>query len=149
MDCSLGYGSDGAPAVVGPREIHVVVEEMAAAGLRVLAFARKEMPPDTIRIQHEDLAEGIQFIGLQGMIDPPPPEAQKAVQDCQRAGVLVKMITGDHAGTAAAIGRQLGLYRESCAMHTQEVLTGRDLANFSDVQLVDAAEHTRALAFFP
>jgi Ca2+-transporting ATPase len=146
MDCSLGYGSDGGPAVVDPREIHGVVEEMAAAGLRVLAFARKEMPPDTIRIQHEDLAEGLQFIGLQGMIDPPRPEAQKAVQDCQRAGVLVKMITGDHAGTAAAIGRQLGLCRESCAMHTNEVLTGRDLADFSDVQLVDAAEHTAVFA---
>jgi Ca2+-transporting ATPase len=145
-DCSLGYGKDGAPVVVNPQEIHGVVEEMAAAGLRVLAFARKEMPPDTIRIQHEDLAEGLQFIGLQGMIDPPRLEAQKAVQDCQRAGVLVKMITGDHAGTAAAIGRLLGLCRESCAMHTKEVLTGRELAIFSDVQLVDAAEHTAVFA---
>jgi Ca2+-transporting ATPase len=145
-DCSLGFGSDGAPAVVDPREIHGVVEEMAAAGLRVLAFARKEMPPETTRIRHEDLAAGLQFIGLQGMIDPPRPEAHKAVQDCQRAGVLVKMITGDHAGTAAAIGRQLGLCRDSCAMHSKDVLTGRDLADFSDVQLVDAAEHTAVFA---
>ncbi|TFG43537.1 MAG: HAD family hydrolase [Syntrophobacterales bacterium] len=146
MDCSLGYGADGDPAVVDPREIHGVVEEMAAAGLRVLAFACKEMPPDASRIQHEDLAEGLQFIGLQGMIDPPRPEALKAVQNCQNAGVLVKMITGDHAGTAAAIGRQLGLCGESCAMPTEEVLTGRDLAAFSDVQLVDAAEHTAVFA---
>ncbi len=146
MNCSLGFGNDGAPTVVDAREIHGVVEEMAAAGLRVLAFACKEMPPDTIRIQHEDVAEGLQFIGLQGMIDPPRPEAQKAVQDCQRAGVLVKMITGDHAGTAAAIGRQLGLCRDSCSMHTKEVLTGRNLADFSDVQLVDAAEHTAVFA---
>jgi Ca2+-transporting ATPase len=145
-DCSLGFGSDGAPAVADPGAIHGVVEEMASAGLRVLAFARKEMPPDTLRIQHEDLTEGLQFIGLQGMIDPPRPEAQQAVQDCQRAGVLVKMITGDHAGTAAAIGRQLGLCRESCAMHTQEVLTGRDLADFSDEQLMDAAQHTAVFA---
>lgn len=146
MDCSLGYGSDGSPAVVDSREIHRVVEDMAAAGLRVLAFARKEMPADAVRIQHEDLAEGLQFIGLQGMIDPPRPEALKAVQDCQRAGVLVKMITGDHAGTAAAIGRQLGLCREACALHTAEVRTGRELADFSDVQLVDAAEHTAVFA---
>ncbi len=146
MDCSLGYGADGNPVIVDPREIHGVVEEMAAAGLRVLAFACKEMPPDASRIQHEDLAEGLQFIGLQGMIDPPRPEALKAVQNCQNAGVLVKMITGDHAGTAAAIGRQLGLCGESCAMHTEEVLTGRDLAAFSDVQLVDAAEHTAVFA---
>jgi len=146
MDCSLGYGADGNPVIVDPRKIHGVVEEMAAAGLRVLAFACKEMPPDASRIQHEDLAEGLQFIGLQGMIDPPRPEALEAVKNCQNAGVLVKMITGDHAGTAAAIGRQLGLCGESCAMHTEEVLTGRDLAAFSDVQLVDAAEHTAVFA---
>ncbi len=146
MDCSLGYGADGAPAVVDPREIHGVVEEMASSGLRVLAFARKEMPPDTIRIRYEGLTEGLQFIGLQGMIDPPRPEALKAVQDCQRAGVLVKMITGDHAGTAAAIGHQLGLCKASCAMHTEEVLTGRELADFSDGQLVNAAEHTAVFA---
>ena len=146
MDCSLGYGADGNPVIVDSRKIHGVVEEMAAAGLRVLAFACKEMPPDASRTQHEDLAEGLQFIGLQGMIDPPRPEALKAVQNCQNAGVLVKMITGDHAGTAAAIGRQLGLCGEFCAMHTEEVLTGRDLAAFSDVQLVDAAEHTAVFA---
>ncbi|MBM3297927.1 MAG: HAD-IC family P-type ATPase, partial [Candidatus Aminicenantes bacterium] len=146
LDCVLGYGNRGAPAVVDPREIHALVEEMAAAGLRVLAFARKEMPPDTIRIRHEDLAEGLQFVGLQGMIDPPRPEAHEAVQDCQRAGVLVKMITGDHAGTAAAIGRQLGLCGESCALHTHEVMTGRDLAGLSDAPLADAAEHTAVFA---
>ena len=145
-DCSLGFGSDGAPTAADPRAIHGVVEQMAAAGLRVLAFARKEMPVGTDRIRHEDLAEGLLFIGLQGMIDPPRPEALKAIQDCQRAGVLVKMITGDHAGTAAAIGRQLGLCKDSCAMHTEEVLTGRDLADLSDVQLVEAAEHTAVFA---
>jgi Ca2+-transporting ATPase len=146
MDCSLGYGADGRPAIVDARKIHGVVEEMAAAGLRVLAFACKEMPPEARRIRHEDLAEGLRFIGLQGMIDPPRPEALKAVQDCQNAGVRVKMITGDHAGTAAAIGRQLGLCGKSGAMQPQEVLTGRDLAAFSDEQLVDAAERTAVFA---
>ena len=64
---------------------------MAGKGLRVLAFAQKEMPPDTTRITHADVEEGILFIGLQGMIDPPRPEAVEAVAACQKAGIRVKM----------------------------------------------------------
>ncbi len=145
-ECGLMVGVDGTPTLADPRDIHRRVEEMAAAGLRVLAFSRKEMPPGVTRITHEDLRNGMEFIGLQGMIDPPRPEALDAVRACQQAGVLVKMITGDHAGTAAAIGRQLGLCGESCAVHTGEVVTGREIAEFSDDQLEDAAEHTAVFA---
>jgi Ca2+-transporting ATPase len=119
---------------------------MASAGLRVLAFARKQMPPETTRIGHDDIQEGLEFLGLQGMIDPPRPEALGAVRACQQAGVLVKMITGDHAGTAAAIGRQLGLCGESCAMHTGEVITGRQIAELPEDVLEAAAEHTAVFA---
>ena len=64
---------------------------------------------DTEKITHADVLEGLEFLGLQGMIDPPRPEAMEAVTACQKAGIRVKMITGDHAGTAAAIARQMGL----------------------------------------
>jgi cation-transporting ATPase F len=146
IECSVMVGAAGEPEITHPAGIHRQVEKMAAAGLRVLAFSRKEMPPETIRITHEDLQEGLQLLGLQGMIDPPRPEALEAVHKCQQAGILVKMITGDHAGTAAAIGRQLGLCGETCAIHTSEVLTGRELAALSDRQLEDAAEHTAVFA---
>jgi Ca2+-transporting ATPase len=146
MDCSVRLGPDGEPEVGDPGEIHRQAEKMAAAGLRVLAFARRQMPPETGRLAHEDLREGMQFLGLQGMIDPPRPEAQAAVRNCQQAGVLVKMITGDHAGTAAAIGRQLGLCGGSCAMHSTEVITGRELAALPDDRLEDTAEHTAVFA---
>ena len=146
VECSLIYNGEGNPDVADPREIHGWVEKMAEKGLRVLAFSRKEMPPETRAISHEDLQEGLQFLGLQGMIDPPREEAIEAVEASQRAGMLVKMITGDHAGTAAAIARQIGLCGETCSLHTREVLTGRDIADLSDKNLVEEAQRTAVFA---
>ena len=90
--------------------INACVEEMAATGMRVLAFARGELPGDRRSITQQDVAGGLTFIGLQAMMDPPRPEAIEAVHSCQAAGIRVKMITGDHAGTASAIARQIGLH---------------------------------------
>jgi cation-transporting P-type ATPase F len=146
VECSLIYNEEGNPDVADPREIHGWVEKMAEKGLRVLAFSRKEMPPETRAVSHEDLQEGLQFLGLQGMIDPPREEAMEAVEASQRAGMLVKMITGDHAGTAAAIARQIGLCGETCSLHTREVLTGRDIADLSDKNLVEEAQRTAVFA---
>jgi Ca2+-transporting ATPase len=145
-ECGLAVGADGEPALLPPGAVHRTVEQMAADGLRVLAFARKSLPPATTRITHADLAEGLEFLGLQGMIDPPRPEALEAVHACQRAGILVKMITGDHAGTAAAIGRRLGLCGQACAVHTGEVVTGRQIAELAADQLPQVAETTAVFA---
>ena len=146
LECSTLLDASGEIDVAQAQEIHDRVESMANDGLRVLAFSRKEVPAETVRISHEDLAEGLIFVGLQGMIDPPRPEALEAIGVCQKAGILVKMITGDHAGTAAAISRQLGLCGESCSVHTREVLTGRDLSELGDETLVDVAEKTAVFA---
>ncbi|MDY6953235.1 MAG: HAD-IC family P-type ATPase, partial [Thermodesulfobacteriota bacterium] len=146
LECSTLLNVAGQVDVAQAREIHDRVERMANDGLRVLAFSRKEVPAETVRISHEDLAEGLIFVGLQGMIDPPRPEALEAIGVCQRAGILVKMITGDHAGTAAAISRQLGLCGETCSVHTREVLTGRDLSELQDETLVGVAEKTAVFA---
>ena len=68
------------------------------------------MPPVTSAVARavtrEDVSAGLSFLGLVGMIDPPRPEAIAAIAACHRAGIRVKMITGDHRSTAAAIGRQ-------------------------------------------
>jgi len=146
VDCSIMYTSGGGIDTTDPKDTHERVEDMASQGLRVLAFSRLEMPPDTDRITHEDIEEGLQFLGLQGMIDPPRPEAQDAVEVCQKAGILVKMITGDHAGTAAAIARQLGLCGEACSTHTREVTTGRDLEEIDDHALPEIADSTAVFA---
>ena len=146
LECNLFLTDEGDIAAGDAREIHERVEMMAQEGLRVLAFARKEMPPETRTISHEDLQDGLQFLGLQGMIDPPREEAIAAVEACLEAGIRVKMITGDHAGTAAAIARKMGLCGETCSLDTREVLTGRDIDALSDDDLAEEAQRTAVFA---
>ncbi|WP_289019176.1 cation-transporting P-type ATPase [Desulfobacter postgatei] len=146
FDCAAMMGPDGEPDVPTQGAVADWVELMADKGLRVLAFAQKEMPPDTTRITHADVEEGLLFIGLQGMIDPPRPEAIEAVAACQTAGIRVKMITGDHAVTAGAIARQIGLCGDTCSYHTREVLTGLDIGELDDGQLTETADDTAVFA---
>jgi len=146
VECSMIFGPDGQPNLPGHETIMEWVESMADKGLRVLAFARKEVEEDKTEITHADVEQGIEFLGLQGMIDPPRPEAIEAVEACTVAGIRVKMITGDHAGTAAAIARQMGLCGESCSYHTREVITGKDISALGDEELVEEAERTAVFA---
>ena len=146
VECNMIFGPDGQPEIPGHKTIMDWVESMADRGLRVLAFARKEVAPDKTGITHADLEQGLEFLGLQGMIDPPRPEAIEAVEACQAAGIRVKMITGDHAGTAAAIARQIGLCGESCSHHTREVLMGKDIVGLGDEDLVEQADRTAVFA---
>lgn len=106
---------------------HNRAEAMAKQGLRVLAFAERTEAGD--RIDEAALDGGLTFLGLLGLIDPPRPEAIEAVAECRAAGIRVKMITGDHAGTAAAIAAQIGL------QNPHRVLTGADLDKLDDAQL--------------
>jgi magnesium-transporting ATPase (P-type) len=106
---------------------HDQADAMARQGLRVLALA--ERPETGERIDAAALEGGLTFLGLLGLIDPPRPEAIAAVAECRAAGIRVKMITGDHAGTAAAIAAQIGLE------HSHRVLTGADLDKLDEAQL--------------
>ena len=127
-------------------ELHRLADAMARHGLRVLAFARKDLPAGTAAVTHESVAEGLTLIGLQGMIDPPRPEAVAAVRACQTAGIRVKMITGDYALTALAIGEQLGLAGATTDPEAPAALTGRALSAYSDAQLIEAADRTSIFA---
>jgi magnesium-transporting ATPase (P-type) len=102
-------------------------EGMAHRGLRVLALAQSAGDGD--EIDEALLDGGLEFLGLVGLIDPPRPEAIDAVAECLAAGVRVKMITGDHAGTATAIAAKIGL------RNPHRVLTGADLDRLDDAQL--------------
>ena len=145
--CLAASDASGQPIALSKERIHEQVEQLAAEGLRVLALARAELPADTRHIVAATLPGNFTLLGLQGMIDPPRPEAVEAVRACHRAGIRVKMITGDHAGTAVAIGRQLGLVQESAGTGTFPVsLTGRDLATLSDEQLIEAAGNVSVFA---
>ncbi len=122
------------------------LESMAAKGLRVLVLASADLPVDIQSINHADVKE-LTFLGLQGMIDPPRPEAISAVRACRSAGIHVKMITGDHALTAQAVARQIGLNgRDTAGPQGPVVLTGRELAERSDSQLIECADQVAVFA---
>ncbi|HEX2840524.1 cation-transporting P-type ATPase [Hyphomicrobium sp.] len=112
---------------IDPDHWHDRAEALARRGLRVLALA--ERIEDGDRIVEHALTEGMTFLGLVGLIDPPRPEAVAAVAECRAAGIRVKMITGDHAGTAVAIAEQIGFATPV------RVLTGADLDKLDDAQL--------------
>jgi cation-transporting ATPase F len=146
--CVAALGADGQTVPLDRAQIQRDVEGMALQGLRVLAFARRVMPLETTSLRHKDVASDLIFLGLQGMIDPPRQEAISAINVCQEAGIKVKMITGDHALTAAAVATQTGL-AEPCpdASPPQDcVLTGRAMADYSDAQLIEAAERVAVFA---
>ncbi|MBL8478529.1 MAG: HAD-IC family P-type ATPase, partial [Sterolibacteriaceae bacterium] len=108
---------------------------MAAHGLRVLALARRAMPAGT-ELDEATLDNGLSFLGLAAMMDPPRRQAIAAVRACHAAGIVVKMITGDHADTARSIAAQIGIVKDGSAA---QVLTGRDLAQLDDAALMAAA----------
>ncbi|MDT0142113.1 HAD-IC family P-type ATPase [Microbacterium sp. PRC9] len=110
------------------------VAKLSGQGLRVLAAARKPVRPTTDEFALDDLVD-LEFIGLWGIVDPPRPEAVEAIADCHAAGIRVKMITGDHAGTALAIAHEMGL-----AGADAEVLTGAELEALSQEQLREVVQ---------
>ncbi|MER2268276.1 cation-translocating P-type ATPase [Methylobacterium oxalidis] len=120
----------GAAEVLVPRcsgaaaDVLAIAETMAADGYKVLAVATKHVSgsvdPGAADLEAE-LRE-LTLLGLVGFIDPLRPEAKPAIAACRRAGVAVKMVTGDHAATALAIARELGIAQEA-----GKVVTGRDL----------------------
>ncbi|WP_090141173.1 HAD-IC family P-type ATPase [Limnohabitans sp. DM1] len=115
------------------------VADSAALGQRVLALAQCAVPEGTRHVSMDDITPRFELLGLVGLIDPPRPEAMDAVAQCQQAGIRVKMITGDHALTAAAIGAQLGL----TADHT---LTGEAIEAMDDETLKTCALQTDVFA---
>jgi Ca2+-transporting ATPase len=99
----LALDAQGNLTSVEAEAIAQQVDAMAKQGLRVLRFAKKNVTDDRHSVDHPDIEAGLIFLGLQGMIDPPRPEAIAAVHACQRAGVQVKMISGDHAPSSRQI----------------------------------------------
>lgn len=110
-------------------------EQMSNNALRVLAVAYKEIDNLPDEITSETLENGLTFMGLVGMIDPPRPEAKKAVEVCRKAGIKPVMITGDHVVTASAIARELGILQEG-----DLAITGAELDKMSDAELDEKVE---------
>jgi magnesium-transporting ATPase (P-type) len=158
--CRDALGADGRPEPLDAGGAEAAAARMAAQGLRVLAVARRALPPGTGALTAGDV-DDLTFLGLAGMLDPPRASAAEAVRACREAGVRVVMITGDHAATALAIAEQLGIVgprprpRRPAGADARDaddadarVLTGRELeALAADAEgFADAAARTRVFA---
>ena len=123
---------DGERVAVTDENRHLALDEndrMAKAGERVMVVARRDFDPATFDRGGDLLAlvDDLTLLAMIGIVDPPRPEARDAIAECKSAGIQVRMITGDHAVTAAAIGRELGIEGRA--------LTGAEFADTSDETL--------------
>jgi len=124
--CSQAIGN----TPIDQHRIAAKIEEMGAKGMRVLAIATKAWTKETVNeLNIEDVESDLTFVGLVGMIDPARIEAKESIHACHDAGIVVKMITGDHKATARTIGMELGLSEKG------EVVTGVELATMDDAEL--------------
>ncbi len=116
------------------------VEMMAREGWRALAFARKSIAPSKRSVEFADAENGLELVGLVGLMDPPRVEAIEAVRQCREAGIGIKMITGDHAATATGIAKAVGL------SDTIRTVEGSDLDQMSEDELEKAANESQVFA---
>ncbi|MBQ6569752.1 MAG: cation-translocating P-type ATPase, partial [Clostridia bacterium] len=109
---------------------------MAKNALRVIAVAYKFLDDDFSSVSNDRIESGLTFMGLIGLIDPPRPEALKAIKQCESAGIRPIMITGDHVVTASAIARQLGILTDDTRS-----ITGAQLAKISDEEFENTVQN--------
>ncbi|ANP74716.1 cation-translocating P-type ATPase [Cryobacterium arcticum] len=117
------------------------IDELSSAGLRVLGAAVADAPADLAALHLRDIEDGMLFLGVVGIVDPPRPEAIAAIATMHAAGIRVKMITGDHPGTAVAIAREMGIVDGDA-----RVLTGGQLQKLSQDQLAAVVRNVDVFA---
>ena len=137
--CATELGPQGVTRPLDPDHWHRKAHAIADRGERVLALAMKEAAGDQDTLGFDHVEKELVLLGLVGLIDPPRPEAIAAVAECRAAGIGVKMITGDHARTAAAIGRLVGLG------NPDRVVTGSEIDAHDDAWLAHVREGCRRL----
>lgn len=119
---------------------HARIAAAGGNGERVLGFAAMKAGADMERLSFKDVENGLVFLGIVGFIDPPREEAIAAIAACRSAGISVKMITGDHGDTAAAIAWQLAL------ADNPQVITGSELDGLSDAALQEIVQSVSVFA---
>lgn len=127
-------------ALIDKKDVIAKADEFADQGLRVLGMALKEVTAATTELVHKDVID-LTFIGLQGMMDPPRPQAIEAVKSAKQSGIRVIMITGDNARTALSIGRMMGI-----AGFSDVAVTGRELNDLTEDELMDVVKTTPVFA---
>ncbi len=144
--CELQRGADGRCEPLDSAFWEQQIEALSSGGLRVLAAAARDVDDSKGQLTLNDVSEELVFLGLVGIIDPPRPEAIAAIRACHTAGIRVKMITGDHAGTAKAIGREMGIGDGNHATTGAEIEAASDdelqrIAHDHDVFARTSPEH--------
>lgn len=138
--CRSARGRDGQAVPVDPERWHRHIDQLAGEGLRVLALAAAPAGAGSSELNIDTLGEGMELLGLVGLLDPPRQEAMEAIAQCHEAGIQVKMITGDHAVTARAIAERLGL------RNSTEVASGKELDALDDAGLLALAQRVDVFA---
>ena len=152
-DTSLILMSSGAPEIVVANSTRILLKgnevdlsdyirnhvaesilSMAQAGQRLIGFGYRRLTQKPER-KEEQLEQNLVFIGIVGFVDPPRPEVRTAIAQCQKAGIKVIMITGDHPETAKAVAAQVGI-------DSRKVLTGSEIATMTDEDLKSALQRT-------
>ncbi len=135
-------GADGSDVPADEARDRVLAENdrLAGEGLRVLAVASRDLDPSEFHADRDllDEVQGLTLLALVGIVDPPRKEAKDAIARCKEAGIRARMITGDHATTAAAIAAQLGIEGRA--------LTGTEFAALSDAELEEQVEDIGVVA---
>ena len=137
--CTDVLGDDCQTTALDKAAVLCSADDMASHGLRVLAMVRRQVDKAHDTLDHSHVAKDLTFLGLQGMIDPPRAAAVAAIANFAKAGIAVKMITGDHLITARAIATQIGLKGDAA-------LTGSELEKITDADLPEVAERTTVFA---
>jgi magnesium-transporting ATPase (P-type) len=118
-------------------EIMAANDEYARNALRVLALAHRKLPPRSGPYAPDKVEQGLTFLGLVGMMDPPRPDVEAAVKACREAGIRMVMITGDYGLTAESVARRIGMLSPTSS---PRILTGADVDAMSDAELQAALE---------
>ena len=125
------------------KKIELVNEKYSGEGLRVIAIARRDLKPKKNDYEMEEVEKDITFLGLVGMIDPPKEGVKEAIKEACEAGIRIIMITGDHAITARAIGKDIGLSVE----WEKDIFTGIELKDMDDNKLKQILKGKQSLIF--
>jgi len=119
------------------------IEHLTKKAMRVLALAYKEVHRDNLS---EELVNGLVFVGIVGMMDPPRPEVKEAVAKAKKAGIRVIMATGDHKNTGIAIAKEIDLIDEKTKSKHFEALTEQELLKLSEKEFKDAVKNVSVFA---
>jgi Ca2+-transporting ATPase len=143
--CTSTLSDNGERIELNHSEAAQAAADLAAKGLRVLTFAKTQPLRDGQGIEQAETAQDLIFLGFQAMMDPPRESTYEAVERCRRAGIEVKMITGDHALTAEAIARQINMF-DPPEDGRQVVVQGAEMAEMTDAHLTEVANNAYVFA---